>query len=168
MIERLNSVLNIHKDDLEKKGVFNSFVNLDSNLYVDISLLEFIDIPEFQNSYEDFKIYFSKIILLIDRIEFPRDIFWIEAHKKLQFKEFKFVGLGYSKENKNGNAIGPKLAKDLLETAQEIIKEGIKDPIFFELIGLIQKNISLDRISDLTIQLIKTPLLNYTKRIVKN
>ena len=167
MLERLNTILNITNEELDQAGVFNSFINIDSSLYVDISLLEFTKIPELENSYETFKKYFENIIIIINKIKLPKDTFWTLAHKKLQFKEFKHVGLGYSKLNKNGNAIGPKLAEELLKIAKEIISEGTTDPIFFELIGLIQKNISLDRLSDMTISIVKQDLLKYTERISK-
>lgn len=165
MPERISSLLNISEEELEEKGVFNSFIDIDSSLYIDPCLLETVKIQEFQNSYNNFKKHFSDIILLIGKIKKPNDIFWNESHRRLQFKEFRFVGLGYSRGGKNGNGIGKVLAEKMLNIAIEITSEGIKDPVIFELIGLIQKNISLDRISDMTTHIIKRDLLNYTARV---
>ena len=110
---------------------------------------------------------FGKEEQVISNEKKPKDIFWNEAHKRLQFKEFRFVGLGYSRGDKNGNGIGPVLAEKMLNIAIDIIDEGIKDPVIFELIGLIQKNISLDRISDMTTHIIRKELINYTARVSK-
>ncbi len=165
MPERISTILKVSEKDLDKKGVFNSFVDIDSSLYIDPCLLENLKIDEFKNSYNSFKDHFSNIILLVEKIKKPKDVFWIEAHRRLQFKEFKFIGLGYSRGDKNGNGIGKILAENMLNIAVEIVDEGIKDPIIFELIGLIQKNISLDRISDMTTHIIKQDLINYTVRV---
>lgn len=165
MPERISTILNISEKELEKKGVFNSFIDIDSSLYIDPCLLETLRIKEFENSYNEFKTHFSKIIILIDKIKFKNDIYWKEALKRLQFKEFRFVGLGYSVGGKRGKGIGRVLAEKMLKTAIEIVKEGIKDPIIFELIGLIQENISLDRISDMTTHIIKQDLINFTVRV---
>lgn len=165
MPERISTILNISESELDDKGVFNSFIDIDSSLYIDPCLLETLRIDEFQNSYNNFKKHFSDIILLIEKIKKPKDIFWNEAHKRLQFKEFRFVGLGYSRGDKNGNGIGKVLAENMLNIAIDIVDEGIKDPVFFELIGLIQKNISLDRISDMTTHIIRKELIKYTARV---
>lgn len=165
MPERISTILKVSEEELDKKGVFNSFVDIDSNLYIDPCLLENLKIVEFENSYSSFRNHFSRIILLVEKIKKPKDAFWSEAHRRLQFKEFKFIGLGYSRGDKNGNGIGKILAENMLNIAIEIVEEGIKDPIIFELIGLIQKNISLDRISDMTTHIIKQDLINYTVRV---
>lgn len=165
MPERISTILKVSEKELDEKGVFNSFIDIDSSLYIDPCLLENLNIEEFKNSYNSFKTHFSKIILIIDKIKKPKDVYWIEAHKRLQFKEFRFTGLGYSVGGKKGNGIGKVLAEKMLNISMEIIEDGIKDPVIFELIGLIQDNISLDRISDMTTHIIKQDLINYTMRV---
>lgn len=165
MPQRLNTILNVSAKLLEQKGVFNAFVDIDSKLYIDPSLLEKPKITEFKNSYKRFKTYFGEVLTIIDNSQNKNDRLWREACKRLQFKEFKYVALGYSVGNKSGNAIGPEIAAKLLDTANEIIKAGIKDPIIFELIGLFEKGVAADRISDMTIHIIKVDLIKYTQRV---
>jgi hypothetical protein len=165
MPQRLSTILNFSAKLFDKKGVFNAFVDIDSKLYIDPSLLEKAKIKEFKDSYIKFKSYFAEVLKIVDNSKNRNDRFWREAHMRLQFKEFKCVALGYSVGNKSGNAIGPKLAANLLDTSHEIIKAGIKDPIIFELIGLFEKGIGADRISDLTIHIIKDDLIKYTQRV---
>jgi hypothetical protein len=165
MPQRLSAILGVSKNALEQKGVFNAFVDVDSNLYVDPSLLEKTKIKEFISSYLNLRAYFNTILKLIDNSKKEDDIFWRKAFKMLQFKEFKFVALGYSIGSKSGNAIGREIARNLLITASEIIEAGIKDPIIFELIGLFEKGVGADRISDMTIQIIKGNFIKYTQRV---
>ncbi len=165
MPQRLSTILDVSGKLLDRKGVFNAFVDIDSQLYIDPSLLNKPKIKEFRNSYSKFKDYFSQVLTLIDHSQNQNDRFSQEAFKRLQFKEFKYVALGYSIGNKSGNAIGPELAINLLNTSHQIIKAGIKDPIIFELVGLFEKGIGADRISDMTIQIIKEDLIKFTQRV---
>jgi hypothetical protein len=165
MPQRLSTILKILAKDLDKKGVFNAFVDIDSKLYVDPSLLEKAKTKELKNSHSSFLTYFGEVLKIIDNSKNENDIFWRKAFQRLQFKEFKYAALGYSVGNKSGNAIGPKLAKKLLHTSHDIIKAGIKDPIIFELIGLFEEGIGADRISDMTIHIIKSDLIQYTQRV---
>ncbi len=165
MPQRLSTILKVPGKLLDSKGVFNAFVDIDSKLYIDPSLLNKPKIKEFENSYSKFKTYFSEILTLIDHSQNQNDRFSREAFIKLQFKEFKYVALGYSIGNKSGNAIGPKIAINLLNTSHQIIKAGIKDPIIFELVGLFEKHIGADRISDMTIHIIKEDLIKFTQRV---
>ncbi|MGV8137041.1 MAG: hypothetical protein AB2L20_17655 [Mangrovibacterium sp.] len=165
MPQRLSTILSVSGKLLDKKGVFNAFVDIDSKLYIDPSLLEKPKTKEFKASYARFRSYFSDVLTLIDHSQNLNDRFSREALNRLQFKEFKYVALGYSIGNKSGNAIGLELASKLLETSHQIVKAGIKDPIIFELIGLFEKGIGADRLSDMTIKIIKDDLIKYTQRV---
>jgi len=165
MPQRLSSILKVPAKSLDKKGVFNAFVDIDSKLYIDPSLLEKCTIKEFQKTHSEFHKYFSQILTLIDNSKAVGDVFWRKAFSMLQFKEFKYIALGYSVGGKSGNAIGLKIAKELVNTAKEIIKAGIKDPIIFELIGLFEEGIGADRISDMTIHIIRNNLIEFTQRV---
>jgi len=165
MPQRLSTILQISEKDFERMDVFNAFADIDSKLYVDPSLLKGIKINEFKDSYKRFLSYFNNILKLIDQSKKKGDIFWRQALSRLVFKETKFVALGYSIGNNNGNAIGKKLALKLLETSSEIIRAGIKDPIIFELVGIMEEGIGADRISDMTIKIIKEDLIRFTNRV---
>ena len=167
MPKRLSSVLDVSAEGLDRLGVFNSFVDVDSKLYFDPSLLEKTTIEELKLSHLKFNEYFASILKLIQHSKSVGDVFWRKAFSLLKFKEFKPIALGYSVGNKNGNAIGDKLAGNLLITASEIIKAGITDPIIFELVGLLEDGIGSDRISDMTIHIIKDDLIKYTQRVCK-
>lgn len=165
MPQRLSQILNVSAEALDAKGVFNAFVDIDSKLYIDPSLLENAKIEEFRQSYSLFRKHFEEVLRLIGSSKRENDVLWRAAYSKLHFKEFKYVALGYSIGGKAGNAIGDKLASMLVQTAHDIVKAGISDPLIFELVGLFEKNIAADRISDMTISIIRKDLIKYTQRV---
>ncbi|MFA4942780.1 MAG: hypothetical protein WC564_04050 [Patescibacteria group bacterium] len=165
MPKRISDLLNIDSAILDSKGVFDSFVDVDSKLYIDPSLLEHNDIPELSDSHNKFKNYFNEIIILLSK-SVGQDVFRRGALKRLIIKENNLIHLGYSSNNP-GSAIGKKIASEILETAIALIKEGITDPIIFELLGLFEEGVGADRISDMTAHIIFNDLVLFTKRISK-
>jgi hypothetical protein len=167
MPKRLSTLFNITPQSLADKGVFNSFIDIDSKLYVDPSLLEFSKIPEMNGAFAKFKDHFENILLLINKCEQKRGMFWNELINKLTFKESPIIFLGYAGKGNHGNGIGKKLASKLREISYDLVKNGIQSPKIFELIGLIQEDIGPDRISDMTLNIIEPYLIEYTERICK-
>lgn len=167
MAKKLHEVLKISEDQLKQYGAYNFVVGLDSLFHIDPYLLNDTTVPELKNSHQTVEDYFTNVLKLIEASEYQKNRFWREAQNKLRFKEVSLINLGYSKSSNKGSAIGPKLAATLCETASELIKAGIKDPVIFELVGLFEEGIGADRISDMIARIILTDLFNYTDRILK-
>lgn len=165
MATRISDSLGVTEDEFESLGVFNGFVDLDSLFYIDPHLLRKVTTPELTNSYKKFKEHFRVIIKLLQNCTQEDDPFWRKARKLLVFKEIPNISLGYSKNDNLGNAIGPTSANNLIKTAKAIIDKGITDPELFELIGLLEKGVGADRISDMTCSIILEDLLSYTQKI---
>jgi len=165
MLRKLSSLLKVDSKDFQKKGVFDSFIDIDSRLHIDPGLLSQSTIPEFKSAHETFQQYFRNVGVLISSTKERGDTFWREAHRKLQFKERASTALGYSKGGTSGNAIGPVLATRMLDTVTQIFEAGIKDPIIFELVGMIEEGIGADRISDMTISILLENFAEYTQRL---
>ena len=165
MPKRISSLIGTTTKALESKGVFDGFIDIDSRLHIDPSLLRNTRIKEFKNAQDDFENYFQEVLTLIKYSKKEGDKLWNKAWEKLQFKERGNIALGYSKDGTKGSAIGPILARNILTTASEIVKIGINDPIIFELIGIVEDNIGADRISDMTAVILYHNLLAFTKRI---
>lgn len=168
MPKKISEIFGVSDYDLKKEGVFNGFTDLDSKFYVDPHLLENTKVPELRDSYLNFKDHFAKIVRILESAQKTGDIFFRSAHKKLIFPELQLVSLGYSTEGNPGSGIGEGIALELTNTAWEIIKSGISDPVIFELVGLIEENIGADRISDMVIHVILLDLLAYSERVAKN
>lgn len=146
--------------------VFNANVNEDSNLHIDPSLLKNCSIPEFTNSYQKFLDYFSVILLLAKSANVNNRTFR-EMVFRLKFKEIANTGLGYSKNNKSGNAIGAKLAEQIANSVIELYEMGIEDPVVFELLPFFEDGIGADRISDMTTYILVENFLLYTQRVCR-
>ncbi len=167
MPRKISTLLNVSSEKLDEKGVFDGFIDIDSRLHIDPSLLVISKIPEFTNSYQDFQKYFQEILFLLVASKSNKDAMWREAYKRLQFKEIGNTALGYSKDGTGGNAIGPKLAANIQKTVNEIIQAGIIDPVIFELVGVLEEKIGADRISDMTLSILIEHFAQYTERIAK-
>lgn len=167
MPRKISTILNVSSELLNKKDVFDGFIDIDSRLHVDPSLLDHCKIKEFKGSREVFDNYFSKVLALIDGSKKREDALWREAQTRLQFKEIGNIALGYSKRGTSGNAIGQVLANRILTTVSEIIDAGIKDPIIFELVGIFEDDVGADRISDMTVSILFDNFARYSSRIAK-
>ncbi len=167
MIKKLSDHLGVNAEDLDRLGVFNSVIGVDTKLFIDPNLLESTDIPEFLNAKEKVQTYFQNILVLIQASKEKGDRAWREAWKRLIFRELKGSAIGYGNNNDNGSGIGPFLALKLLSSAKEIIEMGIKDPAIFELLGLFEEDFGADRLSDMTIRIIRSNIYNYTQRVSK-
>lgn len=78
-----------------------------------------------------------------------------------EISECDEVGLGNSK-NKKGKRIGEKMARDILSTFQEIPQIQENGFTHFELLQLLIEDFSKDRVSDISCNLVKSFLIDYT------
>lgn len=167
MPRRISTLLRVSSKDLDKKGAFDGFIDVDSRLHVDPSLLAECGIPEFRHTHEEFEKYFNDVLTLIANSKAQGDKLWKEALKRLHFKEIGNTALGYSRTGTGGNAIGAKLAAKILETVSQIVAAGIRDPVIFELVGMFEEGIGADRISDMTINILTRNFALYTQRVAR-
>jgi hypothetical protein len=151
----------------ESLGAFDSFLDDDSDFYLDPALLFKTIEPEFLNSKDKVVQRFIDIFDLLKATEKPRgtEVTWLTAVRKFQFRELSGVNLGYSDGHTRGRGIGPTLSSDTLLTVHELIKKGIDNPRLFELVPIFQDNIGCDRISDMLCSILKDNLANYTRRV---
>ncbi|MFA6992302.1 MAG: hypothetical protein WC269_03420, partial [Candidatus Gracilibacteria bacterium] len=150
-----------------KFGVFDAFIGVDSRFFVDPFLFEQTEIPEFLTARAKIKEHYRQVMVLLSSSKYKEDVAWREAKKRLRFKEFSAASIGYGSKTNKGNAIGPKLALKLANTAAEIICLGVDQPEIFELVGLFEKDYGPDRLSDMTINILIENFLSYSARICR-
>lgn len=167
MIKRISDYLQISNEILENKGILDGFVGIDTLLFLDPFLIKGTKIPEFLNSRKKIIDHFNKIVTLLSVSTSRGDRAWREALKRLIFKETPGVYIGYGSKSIYGKAIGKQLATKLIDSAQEILCMGIKDPEIFELLGLFEEGFGADRLSDMTINIIRDDLFEFTQRVCK-
>ncbi|MBQ0075730.1 MAG: hypothetical protein KBS69_01145, partial [Bacteroidales bacterium] len=158
----------INHKEFERLGVYDGFVNADSVLHIHPLLIRTTHIPEFCDAYQEFLLHFNNVQHLVrcqingkayDKCE--------RALKSLlTFKELPNTGLGYSK-GRTGTGISGHLTNVLYQSAREIIEAGISDSNMFILLPLIEDQIGADRISDMTISILRKRFYSYTARVAK-
>lgn len=151
---------------LDENGIFDPVLDEDSHFFINLQRLKKTAIPEFAGSYEKIHEYFRKIIKLLDKAEKKdkTDTFYKQALKLFDFSEVNGICLGYAKGT-TGAGFGSGLGSQVISTAFDIVKAGVQDPEFFELLPLFQENVGADRLSDMIATLILDDIKEYTKRI---
>jgi hypothetical protein len=167
MAKRLSQFLGIRASALHRLGAFNAVIGVDNRLFVDPLLLKGIKVQELRKSRKNFEKYFREILFLLTKSKGEGDKAWREARDRLIFRETKGVSLGYGLSTSDGSGIGTVLGGRLLRTASEIVGMGIDDPEMFELLGLFDKDFGPDRLSDMTIAIVKDDLFRYSARVAK-
>jgi hypothetical protein len=151
---------------LDEQGVFDPDLEEDSHFFINLQRLKQTRVPEFRDSYEKIHEYFRKIIKLLANAQKKdnSDIFYKRAIGLFKFSEVNGICLGYAR-GVSGAGFGKKLRENVISTAYDIVKSGIRDPEFFELLPLFQENVGADRLSDMIATLILEDIRSYTWRI---
>lgn len=153
--------------DFGEYGVFEPVVDRDSNFFINLQRLRYTEVPEFKDALQLINAHFQIIIKMLIRAEIKdprRDIFYQNALRNFHFNEVDGICLGFSK-GKSGAGFGPKLSADVISTAFDIVKAGIDDPEFFQLMPLFQENVGPDRLSDMIATILLDRIKAYTLRI---
>jgi hypothetical protein len=165
MATRISAALGVKHDALESQGALDAFVDLDSQFHIHPALLGSATTPELRDSEKRVEGHFGKIIRLLDLAQADGDPLYKTAEGMMIFPEIPLAGLGYSRENTQGRAIGTKLARQITQTGYQIVKAGIKDPIIFELVGLFEEGVASDLLSDMVLALILPDILKFNDRV---
>lgn len=92
------------------------------------------------------------------------------AYKKalalLTFREPKEMCLGYTASGIQGLGGGPDRAKSIAAAIEDAITRGLKSLRHFEELGIFNKGIGPDGISDMTCNILKPKFIEYTRTIV--
>jgi hypothetical protein len=167
MPTRLSEAIGVTHKALITEGAFDSFIDVDSLLYIDPHLLASSSAKELSGSAERFKKYFNAVLKLLKVSKTRGDLAWKQATTRLTFRELPYIALGYTESGTRGRAIGPRLAAELTGLAKQIVDAGIEDPDMFTLLGLLQDGVGPDLISDMTAEIILPDLLEFTARVAK-
>lgn len=166
----LSKYYNIDPDIFEKKGILNIPLTADAPLFIDPQLLESSTYPIFsEDAWDNYKNFFQLLLHTIIAANKLEGALKSRAIKKatrlLLAPEQKGLCLGYSTQNNKGRGIGPARAKQILDSAIEIIKHGTIDPDLFSVIFLLEEGFGGDCISDLTAKIILPQLCEFTQAI---
>lgn len=145
----------IDAKNLERIGVLDPVLNVDTKLFIDPVLLDTSRHTEIsKQAAAAFRRYFEEIVSLLRGSKERGDIAWRAAQSRLRFREIVATCLGYGASSIRGSAFGPELSGRLIATAKEIIDLGVTDPDLFKLLPLLEEGVGPDLISDLTTNVI--------------
>ena len=152
--------------EFEDLGVFDSIINRDSPFFINLLRLKVNQTQEFQGSYERINEFYRKIMVLLDASNSKQDILYRKALKLFHFPGVNGINLGVSQSGIDAG-FGSILSKQVINDAFDIVKSGSKQPEIFQLVGLFEKNVSADRLSDMIATIILPDIKAYTKQINK-
>ena len=163
-IVRFSESMNLDKKAFVAAGVLDPIVGVDVKVFIDPQRLLHTKIKEFAEARKKIEKYFADTFRLIKLSSSSRDPFYRKAVSRLTFRETKGVGIGFGKGTDDGSGIGPVLAKRLVDTAKMIQGRSIDDPAIFELLGLFEEDFGPDRLSDLTVHILRKEFLRFTAK----
>jgi hypothetical protein len=164
---KLSESMNIDSKLFIVTGVLDPILGVDVKVFIDPQRLLLTKVPEFKNARASIEKYFADTFRLIKLSSSPSDPWYKKAVQNLTFNETKGVGIGFGRDTDDGRGIGPKLARRLVDTATIIHGKTIDDPAVFELLGLFEDDFGPDRLSDLTIYILRKDFLRFTARVSK-
>lgn len=151
-------------EDMQKLGIFDPIINIDSNYFINIKRLRDTNIEEFKNCFEKINKYFYDIGELLLAADGDKDHkAYKTAVKMFDFPEVEGINLGTSKGG-GGRGFGKKLRIQIISDASEIITTCANHPEIFHLLSLFEENVGPDRISDMIARLIYDEIVEYTKK----
>ncbi|MBF2716900.1 hypothetical protein [Agrobacterium vitis] len=158
---------------LERNGVFDPTLDLDSPLFIDPFLLHYSVHPEFSdNASSEYEARFTQIcgLLLAKGTPDEDQKAYYSALQLFKTGEVKGLGgtcLGYGKSSTaSGRGIGVKLAKKALDWARTVVNMGVKDPELFSTLSLFEDGIGADRISDMVASITVKSIIAFNERII--
>ena len=156
----------IEPNVLDKLGIFDPMLNIDTKLFIDPLLLERskYDIIKEQAANE-LRTFYENILSLLEESRVKGDYPYKAAVKLMPIKEVVGTCLGYGTNSISGRSIPQKTREKIIDTASEIINLGIKKPELFFILPLFEKGIGSDTISDLTTSAIQKTLLQFSVQI---
>lgn len=155
--------------DLDKAGVINATLAVDTRLFIDPLLLSKSQHIEMSGSaVQQYQDHFSKVISLLQASKSEGDAPWRAAKKNFLFPEIQGTCLGYGAGSIHGSGFGEKLTSRILKVAKEIVDVGVTNPDLFTALSLFESDIGPDRISDMTTNITFDALSEFNQRILKD
>jgi hypothetical protein len=157
----------ISEANLNKFGVLNATLAIDTKLFIDPLLLRHSKHREIRiRAVQQYVDHFNQIIALLRASKTEEDAAWKAAKRQLRFPEIRGTCLGYGGGSIHGSGWGEKLTSRVLKVAKEIVDIGVSSPDLFTALALFEADIGPDRISDMTTNIVFESLADYNARVL--
>lgn len=164
----ITDYLKIDKKKFDGLGAFDSFLDINSRLFVSPMLLKRTKNSYFDDCYNKVIEKFSIILKLLKVSKEKNDKYWNEAVNRLVSKEEKGISLGYANKSDKGSGISRRIAEKIISVAKEFIDIEKDFPEVFEVMCVFEKNVGSDRISDIILNNIRENIFKYSEYIFSN
>lgn len=150
-------------------GWFDTLLIADTPLYVDPFLI-YDDHDEFwARAHDHMTDFFAMVLGIVRESKGNRaSIAWKKAQNLLVFREPREFCLGLAVGHSSGSGPGKKLAEPMLHGAQMATLGGTDHIEHVEELILLSEGMGLDRISDLTCNILKSYFIRYTQGICRH
>jgi len=144
-------------------GWFNPRVEWDTELFIDPLLIKNSDIPEFTEAYNKIINYFSSVLTVLGNNNISKNL----KKQMVNFPEVREVNLGYSYNSNVGKGLTGEDSIKVLKNLKMFLDLGLFKIEDFEAITIFDNNISVDKMSDMIINILKEEFINYSVRIAR-
>jgi len=145
---------------------FDTILNADTKVFIDPFLIFKESNPFWAHAHSKIIKHFDLAFMLIAKGDLnPQSLAYQKALDLLTFKEPKELCLGYTAKGTKGAGGGPEYAKAIAKAIVAAIQRGLEHPKHFEELGVLNKGIGADRISDIAATILKSELIAYTQEI---
>ena len=160
----------VDRDWLKENNIFNPMLDIDTQLFIDPFLLPYSKHKEISDTgFDAYEAHFQTIFRLLSLSEEQGDKAWQAAYDRFLFSEkggMSGTCIGYSTSTK-GHAFGPVKSTQALKWAKGVIILGVKDPEMFSALGLFEKGIGADLISDMVLHITLDSILEFNRKVYK-
>jgi hypothetical protein len=147
---------------------FDPILDADTELFVDPFLVFKETTGFWKSAHRRLIDHFDRAFLLIAEGNLSaKTIQYQKALALLVFKEPKELCLGYTSKGTAGQGSGFGYAEGIAEAITDAIQRGLEHPRHFEELGILNRGIGPDRISDITCTILKSTLVEYTQTVAK-
>lgn len=163
-----SSSYHIDPDDLDRLGVLDPTLGIDTKLFIDPLLFPACRQPEIHTgAVKQYRAHFERVIKLLAAASRPGDVAWRAARRLLEFPEIRGTCLGYGAASIAGSGFGRQLSDRVMHVGKEIVDLGVHDPDLFPAMALFEAGIGPDRVSDMATNVAFDALAEFNRRVLR-
>lgn len=148
---------------------FDPILDTDTRLFVDPFLIFKESADPWSTAHSELIDYFDRAFRLLSEHEDNRRS--LQYRRVVTLMEFREPGefcLGYVATGTRGSGAGTGLAEQITEAMRQAIKRGLDEGMaHFEELGVLVERINRDRISDMTLSILKPRFIEYTQKVAR-
>lgn len=141
---------------------FDPILVADTELFVDPFSVFNESSGVFSNSFDKIITFFNEAFKLAAQTPERQGVLFEKLKSMMTFPEVNEIGLGYSDSN-SGAGAAKWFRNQIVESLYKSIERGMDGYRHFEEIGIFEKGIGCDRISDITCNILKEEIIAYTQ-----